>query len=197
VRKSVFRKATDFVANSPQRGRLALNSGVVILGSLASICLLPSHPAMGQSRTFHGVQVSQKFDPNSEMAKLIERSTTKQFKTSAGVTVRLGQWVAVPGSKDSYYTYETKLVIFPASREKPELEVKTNSIIFLADTTSDNPKLFDYGVLCDKNQLRPVDFRSFSSRGSRITRGGVNEPWAAPTNNFLQRLVNEVCRLRG
>lgn len=190
MRKSVFRKATDFVAKSPQRGRLALNSGVVILGSLASICLLPSHPAMGQSRTFHGVQVSQKFDPNSEMAKLIERSTIKQFRTSAGVTVRLGRWVIIPGSKDSYYTYETK--------EIPKLsEIKTYSIIFLADTTSDNPKLFDYGVLCDKNQLKPVGYRSFSSRGSRIAREVVREPWAAPTNNFLQGLVNQVCRLRG
>jgi hypothetical protein len=189
MQRSVFRKATDFVAKSPLCSSLALNSGVVIFGSLASLWLLPSHPAIGQNRTFHGVQVSQKFDQNSEMAKLIKQSTTKQFKTSAGVTVRLGQWVIIPGSKDSYYTYETK--------EIPKLESKTYSIIFLADTTSDNPKLFDYGVLCDKNQLKPVGYRSFSSRGVRVTREVVNEPWVAPTNNFLQGLANEVCRLRG
>jgi hypothetical protein len=189
VRKSVFRKATDFVAKSTQRGRLALNSGV-ILGSLASICLLPSHPAMGQSRTFQGVQVSQKFDPNSEMAKLIKQSTIKQFRTSAGVTVRLGRWVIIPGSKDSYYTYETK--------EIPKLsEIKTYSIILLGDTTSDSPKLLSYGVLCAENKMKPVDYRKFSSRGSRISREGGNEPWAAPSNNFVQGLVNEVCRLRG
>jgi hypothetical protein len=156
---------------------------------MASLWLLSSHPAMGQSRTFNGVQVSQKFDPNSEMAKLIKQSTTKQRKTSAGITVRLGQWLTIPGSKDNYYTYET--------REIPKLESKIYSIIFLADTTSDNPKLFDYGVLCDENKLKPVGYRAFSSRGSRITREVVSEPWVAPSNNFLQGLVNQVCRLRG
>jgi hypothetical protein len=179
-----------FAAERRSSGWLTLNPGVIILSSLVGIGLMPNPIAFGQSRTFQGVQVSQKFDPNSEMAKLIERSTIKQFRTSAGVTVRLGRWVIIPGSKDSYYTYETK--------EIPKLsEIKTYSIIFLADTTSDNPKLFDYGVLCDKNQLKPVGYRSFSSRGSRIDREVVREPWAAPTNNFLQGLVNEVCRLRG
>lgn len=189
MRKMISRVRTDFAAKRRHSGWLTLNPGVIILSSLVGIGLMPNPIAFGQNRTFQGIQVSQKFDPNSEMAKLIQQSTTKPNRSSVGVTVRLGQWVIVPGSKDSYYTYETKEIF--------KLEVKTYSINFLTDTTSDNPKLFSYGVLCDKNQLRPVDFRSFSSKGSRITRGGVNEPWAAPSNNFLQRLVNEVCRLRG
>lgn len=189
MQRGILHKVADFVAERSRCSSLALKSGVVIMGGLAGICLLPSHPAMGQSRTFEGVQVSQKFDPNSEMAKLIKQSTTKEVKTSVGVTVRLGQWVVIPGSKDSYYTYET--------REIPKLESKIYSIILLADTTSDSPKLLSYGVLCAENKMKPVDYRKFSSRGSRITREGVSEPWAAPTNNFVQGLVNEVCRLRG
>jgi len=189
MRKTISRMRTSFAAERRPSGWLTLNPGVIILSSLVGIGLMPNPIAFGQSRTFNGVQVSQKFDPNSEMAKLIKQSTTKPNRSSAGVTVRLGQWVAMPGSKDSYYTYETKEIF--------KLEAKTYSIIFLADTTSDNPKLFNYGVLCDRNQLRPVGFRSFSATGSRRTREVVNEPWAAPTNNFLQRLVNEVCRLRG
>jgi hypothetical protein len=189
MQRGILPKVANFVAERSRFSSLALNSGVVILGGLVSICLLPSHPAMGQSRTFQGVQVSQKFDPKSEMAELIKKSTTKQFRNSAGVTVRSGQWVIIPGSKDSYYTYETKEIF--------KLEIKTYSINFLADTTSDNPKFFSYGVLCDRNQLRPVGYRAFSSRGDRVTREVVDEPWAAPTNNFLQGLVNEVCKLRG
>lgn len=188
MRRSVFRKATDFAAQRLLRGSLALNSGVVILGSLASLWLLPSHPAMGQNRTFQGVQVSQKFNPNSEMARLIKESTTKQFKTSEWVTVRLGQWVPVPRSKDNYYTYETK--------EHPRLGIKTYSIIFLADTTSDNPKLLSNGVRCAENKIKPIGHRTFSSGGYMRTREVVNASWVAPTNKFLQSLVNQVCRLR-
>ena len=189
MQRAILRKVANFVAKRSPRGSLAPYSGVAILGGLTSIGLLSSHPAMAQNSTFHGVQVSPKFNPNSEMAQLIKKSTTKQFKNSAGATVRLGQWVVIPRSKDSYYTYETK--------ELPKLEIKTYSIIFLADTTSDNPKLFSYGVLCDKNQLKPVSYRVFSSRGDRVTREIVNAPWAAPTNNFLQGLMNEVCKLQG
>jgi hypothetical protein len=189
MRKTISRVRTGFASERRTPGCLTLNPGVIILSSLVAIGLMPNPIAFGQSRTFNGVQVSQKFDPNSEMAKLIKQSTTKQRKTSAGVTVRSGQWVIIPGSKDSYYTYETKEIF--------KLESKTYSIDFLADTTSDNPKLFSYGVLCDRNQLKPVEYRSFSSRGDRVTREIVREPWAAPTNNFLQGLVNEVCRLRG
>lgn len=187
--KTISRVRTGFAAERRTSGWLTLNPGVIILSSLVAIGLMPNPVAFGQSRTFNGVQVSQKFDPNSEMAKLIKQSTIKEFRNSAGVTVRSGQWTTIPGSKDNYYTYETK--------EIPKLESKTYSIIFLADTTSDNPKLFDYGVLCDKNQLKPVGYRSFSSKGSRITREIVKEPWVAPSNNFLQGLVNQVCRLRG
>ncbi|MEM4380465.1 MAG: hypothetical protein QXL01_07290 [Thermoplasmatales archaeon] len=132
MQRAISHRVANFLAERSQWVSLTLNSGVVIWGTLASLWLLPIHLAMGQSRTFNGVQVSQKFDPNSEMAKLIKQSTTKPNRSSVGVTVRLGQWVTMPGSKDSYYTYETKEIF--------KLEAKTYSIKFLADTTSDNPK---------------------------------------------------------
>lgn len=166
-------------------GSLVFNSGAVILGSLASICLLPSHAAMGQSPTFHGVQVSQRFDPNSDLADSIRRLTTKPSGLSK---VRLGQWVVVPGSKDNYYTYEMQ-----------ELTLRTTSkvylIFLLADTTSNNPKRFGFAVDCSENKLRPTSYQAFSSRGDTVTKPSLDEPWTAPSNNFWQGLVNAVCRL--
>lgn len=188
MQRAILRKVANSFPERLQCGSLPFNSAAVILGSIASFWLLPIHPAMGQSRTFQGVQVSQKFNPKSEMAQLIEASTTKQSKNSQWVTVRLGRWVPVPRSKDNYYTYET--------RENPKLEIKTYSIYFLADTTSDNPRLLSYGVRCAENKMRPIGYRSFYSSGHAITREIVNEPWATPTNRFLQGLANQVCRLR-
>lgn len=164
--------------------RRAILGKSLILGSLIGVCLLLSHPATSQSRTFHGVQVSQKFDTNSELADLIKKSTTKRFRNS---TVRLGQWVVVPGAKDHYSTYETT--------EISELKSKTYTIILLTNTTSDNPKLLSLGVLCAENKLRPVGYRAFSSSGNRVTRELVDAPWVAPTDNFWQGLVNKVCSL--
>jgi len=183
--RDVLSRATDFAAKRTLCGSLAFNSGVVILGSLASICLLPSHPAMSQSRTFNGVQVSQKFSPNSEMAELIKQSTTKRFRNSTGRIVRLGKWVIVPGAKDNYSTYETQMLF----------EMKFHSVILLAGTTSDSPKLLSYRVDCAKNKMRQSGYRVFSSSGDRVTRQSVEAPLVAPFNEYAQSLVNEVCKL--
>lgn len=184
-RRTILAEKLNFFIKRSLCGSLALNSGIFFFA--ASIwLLLPSYPVMGQSRTFQGVQVPQEFDANSDLADLIELSTEEPSRNSQ---VRLlGQWVVVPGSRDNYYTYRMQ-----------EITVQTTfrvyTIFLILDATSNNPKYLRFGVDCDENKLRPVSYRVFSSRGNTLDRQLVDEPWAAPTNNFWQSLVSGVCGL--
>ena len=184
MQRAVLCKATDFAAKRILSSSLVLKSGALILGGLASIFLLPSHPAVSQSRIFHGVQVSKDFDTNSDLADLIRETITGQGFSE----IRLGQWVVVSGSRDNYYTYEVQ-----------ELTVQTTFqtyvIFLLTDSTSNNPKHVSFGVDCTENELRQVRYRVFSNRGNTLTNQSVNEPWTAPYNDFWQGLVDRVCSL--
>jgi hypothetical protein len=187
MQRVILNKAGDFGAARLLCGNLSFNLGAVVLGILSSICLLPSHPAMSQSPTFHGVQVSQKFDTNSDLADLIKKSTTGsgQHKFSKA---KLGQWVVFPRSQDKYYTYEIQEFTVRKT-------FKAYVVFLLSDTTSNNPKYLSLAVDCAENKLSQKTYRTFSSRGDTVTKQSVDKPWAAPTNSFFQGLVNEVCKL--
>lgn len=178
-------RVIDFSAKGLLRSSLAAKSGALILASLASVLLLPSHPAVSQSRIFHGVRVPQGFDANSDLADLIKKSIAGQ---QGFPEIGLGEWVAIPGSEGNYYTYEVQ-----------EITVRTTFrsyvIFLLVDTITDNPKHVSFGVDCTENKLRPIRYRGFSSRGGTLTNQAIDDPWTAPSNNFWQGLVNGVCNL--
>ena len=183
-------KVTGALAKDLKRTDSVFNLGTVILCSLVGIWMMPNQAAMSQSRTFHGVQVSQKFDISSDFADFIKKSTVGSGQSKLS-KAKLGQWVVASASQDKYYTYEMQ-----------ELKIRTTSriyLIFLLDgTTSDNPKSISFGVDCKENKLGVAGYRVFSSNGKIVSKQLVDaddDLWAAPANSFFQGLVNEVCRL--
>jgi hypothetical protein len=185
MQRAVLGKTIDFSAKRLLRNGLAAKSGALILSSLVSIFLLPSHPAVSQSPIFHGVRVPQGFDANSDLADLIKKSVAGQ---QGFPEIGLGEWVVIPGTEDNYYTYEVQ-----------EITVRTTFrsyvIFLLVDSTTNNPKHVSFGVDCAENKLRPIRYRGFSPRGTTSTNQALDEPWTTPSNNFWQGLVNGVCSL--
>ncbi|MTJ55678.1 hypothetical protein FJR38_24945 [Anabaena sp. UHCC 0253] len=198
MRKYILYKMTDFAAKRFPYLGLARKSGVVILGSLIGIWLMPTNPAISQSPIFHGVPISQKFNVNSDLADLIKKMTKKYFESSGGrfkgSTYRLGQWLLVPGGEGNYSTYEATIMSFDTTNpsDKP---IKSYVIHLLTDTTTNNPKSFQFGVDCPKNKLKFSSSRTYSSSGETIDRQLIDRPWDSPTNQYIQNLVNGVCRL--
>lgn len=184
---------TNVAAKRLQCGSLALKlRGVTILASLVGIWLMPNQVAIGQSPTFHGVRVSQKFDVNSDLADLIKKLTKKYFESSGGQfkssTYRLGQWLLVPGGEGNYATYE-------ATEQSYKTTIKVYVIHLLTDTTTDKPESFQFSVDCAENKLRFSSYRTYSATGETIDRQLVDKPLVAPPNQYIQNLVNGVCKL--
>jgi hypothetical protein len=198
VQSVISRMAIEVIARRRQYSWLTLNPGVVILGSLISVSMMPNQAAIAESPTFHGIPISQKFDVNSDLADLIKNMTKKYSESSGGrfkgSTYRLGEWLLVPGGEGNYSTYEATIMSFDTtnSSDKP---IKGYGIHLLTDTTTDNPKSFQLGVDCPNNKLRFSSSRAYSSSGETIDRQIIDRPWDLPPNQYIQNLVNGVCRL--
>ena len=64
---------TRILAKNLKRTGSVFNFGTVILCSLVGMWLMPNQAAMSQSRVFHGIQVSQKFDTSSDLGDWFRR----------------------------------------------------------------------------------------------------------------------------
>jgi hypothetical protein len=198
MQKLILRAATGIVVQKLQCSWLALNPGLVVLGSLVGLSLMPTNPAISQSPTFYGVPISQKVNVNSDFAVLVKKLTKKYFESSGGrvkgSTYRLGQWLLVPGGEGNYATYEAKRLSLDItnSSDKP---IKIYVIYLLTDTTTDKPESFQFSVDCTENKIRLSSWRTYSASGETIDRQLVDRPLVASPNQYIQNLMNEVCRL--
>lgn len=187
----ILRIVASVMAKTSVCSGLTLRLGGVILGSVIATGLIPYREAIAQDRTYHGVRISPQLQLTSNLGRRISIGATPRQRRGISTYDRLGQWLPVPGSEDSYITY-SRLTLSPSTENEKDLR----SINLLTGTTSDNPRSISFSVDCAANMMSLSSIFVYSANGEIIGMQTEIEGYpVSPEGQFQQSLVDGVCKL--